>query len=203
MSDVVGSWQVCITTAVTVGFACSGTGQPAPVTITQSPELRVSGLSRDTVLSAIDADAHAVATCESLSAISFGLTHVQMCSIAGTGLSDDPTNCDEYVADCLERTPQWPPIECGAVRAADFAHCNATLGQIEDCLNAQVSIYHRYFASLTCANVGNEPSLPIAEECRELHGLRSDAPIAEAFRRHLPWTAWGGDCPTLPTIVLR
>ena len=145
--------RTLLCSALLLSFAC---GDDGPVDL---------GLPRDTVLAGLS-DAEAMTACENASQFDFQFTQRQECTIAGVVLTDDPTSCETVVEGCLEEEPT-PPEEpdCTDASGSDFDGCNVTVGQVEDCLNAQVPISRNYFGRLTCANAGEELSPPIAEGC--------------------------------------
>lgn len=151
-------------TLATLALSAAACGNDGPIS---------TGLSRDKQLSELT-DADARTACSNIAAedLSLDLSREQECTLAGVYSSETPAGCEEVRTACLAAEPTEPeptePTDCSGATAEDVAGCDATVGEFEDCLNAQYTGQVDYLNALSCDDAGTEIRIPTPTECQSI-----------------------------------
>lgn len=137
------------------------------------------GVPRSKVLSDVT-DEEARTICESVNPedIEISLSREQECTVGAVFFSSTPADCEAARDACLAMPPddRMPePQDCSTADAEGWSGCGATVGEVEDCMNAMLDRTESYLKGLTCADAGSTtgpgiPSVcaPVQERCPEL-----------------------------------
>ncbi len=131
------------------------------------------GVSRGTRLSEFTDD-DARRACESVQDEDFelNLSHRQECTLAGVFYAETQTDCIVIRDNCLAEEPEPDPTptpeDCSGASASETASCTATVGDVEDWFNAQVSETRAYYNGLDCSDVGADNEPPTVVKCQQL-----------------------------------
>jgi len=130
-----------------------------------------TGLPRSKPLNEIT-DAEARRACENVvDDLEIMLTREQDCTLEGLLRASTEADCEAARDECLARPEPDPPApeDCSMSDASDFADCPATVGELEDCLDARLASNESFLRSLSCADAGGELSYPpLPEACRPI-----------------------------------
>ena len=91
-----------------------------------------------------------------------------MCTFLGVAFTQSPDDCQEVADACLEdpdalgdMAPSFEgfdPDECTG-DTSEFDDCDATVGELETCLNDYIGTFEATLNSVTCADAGDEEAL--------------------------------------------
>ncbi len=136
------------------------------------------GVDRSRTLSSVT-DAEVRAACERIGDDVFDLSRRDSCELEALFATATVDDCNAAVDACLAE-PEIPeePFDCSEETAADFAGCEITVGEFEDCGNDTLDSQESFLRSLSCSDVGTpimEPETPAScrrpyAECPEVFG---------------------------------
>jgi hypothetical protein len=142
-------------------WSCGGSGDSGPQAID-------TGLPEATQLQDVSV-AQATSACENLqssieSRFAAMLTERRICEMVGAFSATTTADCQEIADACVQQNASAEVMAAEDFDVAEglscndgvanFAGCNVTVGEYEDCLSAQISQVEALFKSFSCANAG-------------------------------------------------
>jgi hypothetical protein len=120
-----------------------------------------SGLPADAPVTGLS-DADAQQLCQSAEdAFTRLVTPERLCTLFAVGdtlvISDDGSTeldgeaCDAAVESCVAEGRETDSLGCDQATASDLGDCDATVGEVEACMNAQISVFNEIFNALSCS----------------------------------------------------
>jgi hypothetical protein len=158
-----------------------------------------TGLPEATQLKDVSAT-QAASACENLqdsveSRMTALLTERRLCEMIGAFSSTTAAECEQVADTCVQQNLAADAqgsfdvsegLDCDS-GAANFAGCDVTVGEYEDCLSAQLSQVETLFKSFTCAKAGTftdfdaEDMLATPDSVPACERLTAECPAASPF----------------------
>jgi hypothetical protein len=153
-----------------------------------------TGLPEATQLKDITAT-EAASACESLQdsverRMTALLTERRLCEMIGAFSSTTEAACQSVADQCVQQNLAADAqegfdvsegLECNG-GAANFAGCDVTVGEYEDCLSAQLSQVEAMFKSISCAQAGSFDGF----DAEAMLGTPADVPACERITAECP-----------------
>jgi hypothetical protein len=153
-----------------------------------------TGLPEATQLKDVS-EAQAASACENLqdsveSRMTALLTERRLCEMIGAFSSTTEAACQTVADQCVQQNLAAEAqgsfdvaegLDCSG-GAANFAGCDVTVGEYEDCLSAQLSQVETLFKSFTCAKAGSFEGF----DAEAMLGTPADVPACERITAECP-----------------